>query len=1087
MQRFFRLTSATLAALAACLLLPATARAQGMTTGAIGGSVTDSTGAPLNGATIKVFSPATGLTRTITTRSNGRYVISGLEIDDYTVSVAAIGYRPEELEHIKTQLSTTARADFMLAHQAVQLQALVATAPPASAEFAPTRTGAQTFVSDSSIRRLPTLNRQLQDFVRLTPQVTISPSSPSSISIAGQNNRYNAIQVDGTDQNDRFGLGTDGELGGQAGGRGITLEAVKEYDVVLAPYNVTQGGFTGGLVNAVTKNGTNTVQADAFYTFRNQDIASGAPIISASTFSIKQFGGSIGGPIIKDKLHFFVAGELNQASKPAAGPYLGQPASIVPGSPINQAQLDSITTALNAYGIPAGSAGLVNNGNPIANFDARIDYQISDKSRLVFRNIYDNSKSDAFSRSQSTFDLTSNQFRLAETDNSFTTELFTNMSNGGTNEAQIGWIRQRFARALTYTGPQIRINSLTSAAGAGTYSVIAGADSNSHVNALNQDFYEAHDDYTFPFAGNTNHLVTIGTRSDVYKVSNAFEQNVFGSWAFNGIDSLIAGNTHSYAVGVIRNGVNPLAQFTAANLAFYAQDQWTVTSRFNLTYGLRAEAPHFFDHPAHTDSVFSDFGRNTDVLPGGWNYSPRLGFNLDVDGNQTTQIRGGVGLFTGIPPYVWLSNMFTNSGQGLAQLTCASAALPAPTFTPGEVGPGNNPSACANGAGLNTGLIGNVNTVDPDYHQAQNLRMTLGGDHRLPWNVVGTVDGNYTRAIYAPFMQNLELTGPQGKDPYGRVLYGTISATGVSSPALKHGTLYSGGVYDLENSSADYSWGVAVSLRKRFTNSLEASVAYSHQRSYSVQDFTSSVASSNFRNGEETAGLLSDKSTTAPSAFDQPNHIVASLTYTAPWKKLPTDISFFYQGFSGTAFTYVYGKTGSASGDLNADGVSGNDPVYVPSDVSQITFVSYTGSVGGGASRTISPTEQADSLASFLKQMPCVNASAGQIMARRSCSNPWYNTLDVSVRQSLPSVHGHTLTLQADMFNFLNFLNSSWGQYRTAGSFQNNTLFTQVGMNTDGTPTVRFDPNLANYNNRFPIAQVASNFWQAQFTLRYSF
>lgn len=1081
--------------------------AQGATTGAIGGIISDSAGMPIDNATVRVTSNATGTARSALTGASGRYVIGGLEVGVYRVNVAAIGYRPAALEGVRVALSTTSRTNFSLVKQVVQLQELVTTAPPVQTEFGATRTGAQTIISDSTVRRLPTLNRQLADYIRLTPQITTYPSSAGGatgqfISIAGQNNRYNAIQVDGTDQNDRFGLGSSGELGGQASGRGITLEAIKELDVAIAPYNVTQGGFTGGLVNLVTKNGTNQLAATAFYTTRNQNFASSAPLIANSQFSIKQFGASIGGPIIKDKLFFFVAGELNQASKPAVGPYLGQAASITPGSPLDSATFTRFISILNTYGIPGGSAGLINDQNPITNLVSRIDWNLSDKSRLVFRNIYDDSKGDDFSRSASTFALTSNQFRRAETDNSTTMQWFRNMSNGGSNEFQLGYIRQRFSRALSYVGPQIRVYGLTSATGAGTYSLIAGADSNSHINGLDQDFYEFHDDYTFPFKGNAAHLVTIGTRSDLYQVVNYFEQNLYGSWAFNGLDSLAAGNAHSYAVGLPRNGVDPAARFKAANIAAYIQDQWTASPNFNMVFGLRVEGPQFIDKPVRTDSVFNHFGRNTAVIPSNLEISPRVGFNYSSRSGET-QIRGGVGVFAGIPPYVWLSNLFTNNGQGLAQLTCASTALPATPLTPAEVGPGNNPQACSNGAGLNSGVIGTVNTVDPNYKQAQNIRTTLGIDQKLPGGFVGTVDYTYTKALEAPFMANLGITpNPVGTDPYGRVMYGTISATGVSTKTLRTlsptGTpipnIYNNGsVYDLQNSSSDYASGVAVSLRKHFSDRLEVNASYSYQRSFSVQDFTSSVAASNFNFGWETAGRLDDKTTVAPSAFDQPNHIVLSVTYTAPWKKFPTDISFIFQGFSGMPFTYTYGRTGSASGDLNADGVSGNDPVWLPNpaNIDTTMFVNYTGTVGVSGTtnpaRNISRLEQADSLASFINQMPCLQNQVGQLMGRRTCRNPFYELFDVSLRQSLPSFNGHKFTLQAEIFNFLNFLNSNWGQYRSNGTFQDVFLFTQTAMKTNGTPIVRFDPNMANLNTRFPYVQTANNFWQAQFTLRYAY
>jgi hypothetical protein len=541
MQRFWRLALAASIALVGMLVRPADAGAQGITTGAIGGTVTDSAGAPIAGATIRVTNPSTGFVRVATTRENGRYIVSGLEIATYRVAAAAIGYGPLAKENIRVQLTQTARADFVMARQAVQLQELVVSGQQ-SIDFAPTRTGAQTVVSDSLVRRLPTLNRQLQDFVKLTPQVTTNPdpNAAGELSVAGQNSRFNAIQVDGTTQNDRFGLGSTGELGGQAGGRGISLEAVKEYQVVVSPYNVTQGGFTGGLVNAVTKNGTNNLAVTGFYTVRNQDFVPDVPLYSGAEFLRRQYGASVGGPIIKDKLHFFLAGELNESRRPANGPYLGQPSDFSQQLRVNDALITRFNNALAQYGIDGGTGGRVQNENPISNLVARIDYQLSSKSRLVVRNIWNSQEDDDFSRSAGTFSLSSNGFRRDEVANSLTAQLFTNFDNGASNEFQVGYIRQRFERAFDQIGPQVTVLNVPSPVVNGAQvNLRAGPDSNSHINQLDQDFFELRNDFTKPIG--KNHLVTIGTRSDIYKVRNAFWQNAFGSWRFESLEDLEAG------------------------------------------------------------------------------------------------------------------------------------------------------------------------------------------------------------------------------------------------------------------------------------------------------------------------------------------------------------------------------------------------------------------------------------------------------------------------------------------------------------------------------------------------------------------
>lgn len=1079
MQRFLRLALAVSSAIVACLALPMVGAAQGVTTGGVAGTVTDSAGSPIAGATVRVSNPATGFLRIATTRVNGRYVLSGLEVGTYRVAVAVIGYGPKALAGVPVALSQTARADFTMARQAVTLQEIVTTAPATSADFAPTRTGAQTFISDSAVQRLPTLNRQLQDFVRLTPQVVTNPAPASAgeVSIAGQNYRFNAIQVDGTAQNDKFGLSDTGELGGQAGGRGISLEAVKSYQVVVSPYNVTQGGFTGGLINAVTKNGTNRLAVTGFYTIRNQDLTPNVPLFAPpTTFLRRQFGGSVGGPIIKDKLHFFLAGELQKAIVPATGPYLGQSADVSSQLRVDDALINRFVTALEKYGLVGGTGTKIENLNPSTNLVGRLDWTLSPKHRLVLRGIYDNSHGDDFSRSSSFFTLSSNKLVRNEKASSVTAQFFSNFAGGASNEFQVGMIRQRFDRASAVKEPQITIDLVPSPVVTGsTVTLRAGTDSSSHLNQLDQDVLELRNDFTFPL-GN-GHLVTLGARAETYKIRNLFWGNAFGSWRFASLDALEAGTPTAYGVEVAV-GADPTARFKTANMSFYLQDQWRVNPDLTVTYGIRAELPHFFDKPPVQEAAFRDFGRNTDEIPANMNINPRLGFNLTPGGGSgSTQIRGGVGLFSGTPSYVWLSNMFTNNGKnGTAGWTCAQAVVPAFNSTTATVA--GAPQVCSNGQGPGIGTnIGVINTVDPKYRQPQVLRATFGVDRKLPMGITGTVDAVYTYALKSPFMANLALADPTTSDANGRVMYGTLAATtGLPTTARKTPDVYSGGVYDLRNAKGDYSYGVTAGLAKRFAGSLEASAFYSYQRSYSVQDFTSSRAVSNFNNGRVNSGNQYDQQV-GRSTFDRPNRVTASVSYTAPWKNYPTDVSFIYLGQSGTNFTYTYAGS-SSRGDVNADGVSSNDPIYIPTSSAEMSFV---------ANGAFTPAMMRLAWDSLLDKLPCMASQRGQIMARGTCSNPWFNQLDFSVRQSMPAIGGHKLTIQADIYNFLNFLNSGWGQYRQNNRFPQVTLLTVTGKNADGRPNVQMDTRMGGRDFIFPKVLNAAAYWQGQVTMRYAF
>lgn len=1078
--------------LAAALVtgLAGTAAAQGVTTGSVSGTVSDAAGNPIEGATVKLTNASIGFTRSATTSAGGRYLFQSLEVGGgYAVSVAAIGYGPKTTRDVRVNLAGTTTVNVSLEKQTVQLEEIVATAPITAGEINAGRTAVQTVISDSLVARVPTLNRQLQDFVRLSPQVTTNPANSGALSAGGQNNRFNNIQVDGTTQTDRFGLGSSGELGGQAGGRGISLEAVKEYQIVLSPYNVTQGNFTGALVNAVTKNGTNEYKGTAFFTYREQSFA--ATPLRASPFDQSQFGGSIGGPIVKNKLFFFVAGEGQRANRPAGGSFLGGGSVIAP--PVTQAQVDRFTQILSSYGINAGSAGAVSNGNPIANLVARLDWQASATTRLVFRNIWNDSKADDFSRGGTVFALTSNSFRRSERANSATLQVLSNYASGASNEFQVGYTRQRFRRAIPQRAPQISVQ-VPSATSAGAFATLrAGTENSSQGNELDQDLVELRNDYSFPINQRTqSHIVTIGTRNEFYKVRNAFLQNSFGNFTFNSLDSLANGLPVGYTVGLPRGGADPQARFSGATFGAYIQDQWTPTPRFNMTVGFRVDLPVFFDSPVTTPQVFSDVGRVTGNIPS-WNpqFGPRVGFNWDAEGNQRTQVRGGVGVFGGNPAYVWLSNLFQNSGTGLAQLNCnaTSGANTPPRFTTASVT--TPPAVCGGGASLATN-VGTVNTADPGLRLPQVLRASLGVDRVLPGGIVGTLEGLYTRSLSGLFYRNLNLRGPVGTGQAGRVLYGTLNAsTGVPTVSVINSTYgaIGGGILDISNQGADYAYSISGSLRKRFSSSWEASAGYTYGRSFSVQDLTSSVALSNWRFGRIYSGLESSTDV-GTSAFDIPHRFVATATYTAPWKKYPTDISVFYQGQSGTPYAYIYTGTGNR-GDLNADGFNGNDPVYLPTDAndaSQIQFQTFTAADGS----TVTPAQQAAALNAFIGGIPCLNAQRGQIMRRNSCRNAFFHQLDVSVRQTLPQVAGQRLTLQADVFNFLNFLDRDWGKAKFANA---NTLTPGTNPQVNllehvaqaGTvPVVRFNPGLTPAT-QFQALTGAANFWQAQFTLRYAF
>lgn len=1063
-----RRSFATLVALLLGLagVAPRVAGAQA-TTGTITGTVTGEQSQPLEEVQVQVLSRATGFSRGVRTNASGRYTVPGLEVGTYDVTARRIGFAGQT-RVVTVSLSQASRADFTLVTQAAVLSTVTTTATR-DAVITPTRTGVQTTVSDTALRRLPTLNRNFTDFVALTPQVS---NAGPGLSGGGTNNRYNNIQIDGATEADLFGLGSTGQPGGQASGKSIGLEAVKEYQVLLTPFDVRQGNFAGLLVNAVTKSGTNEFHGSALGMTRNQGLTRTQPYINK--YDQSQYAFSIGGPIVKDKAFFFLNPEFQTRSTPAAGLYLGGPP--VNGTyPPPAALIDSVNNVLRKYNLPTGGAGLVNNNNPLQNIFGRLDFNLPWNTQLVARHNYGYAQDQSFSRAASSFRLDNNAYAFQSTKNASVVQLRTLLPSGMFNELLLNRtsIRDRRKPAVSHS-PEIQI--VTS-----NYTFFSGSENASQGNELDQDLFEVTDNFTVPVA---THRITVGTQNQFYKVRNLFGQYSYGAWRFANLAQADSGRPNQYIVGVPLSG-DGAVRFRAAQYAVYAQDEWAMTPLFNLQVGVRADIPTFRDKPTYNANIDSTFGINTSEIPtGNVQWSPRVGFNWNVTGDDRNQLRGGVGLFTGRPAFVWMSNSFQNSGaNGFARLTCnvTGTGQGVPTFDQGNIN--NPPTKCAGGLSARAG--GEIDYADKNLKFPQNLRYSLGYDRRLADNWVVTLEGLYTQGVNGLFYENFALAGPQGVDRYGRTIYGTPAAspTGNGTPVLKVSTRSQ--LFKVSNQSDDHAYNATLQLQRRYADHYEGSVAYTYGRAFDVQAFTSSTAFSQYRFGRPWAGNQLEKKATR-SIFEQRHRIVAQGTYSFPSK---TDFSVIYYGQSGNPFDYVY------NADLNGDGITRNDPLYVPKnalDPAEITFVAYTPTSGPGRGITYSPTQQAGAFNRFIESSACLRNNRGHIVPRNACENPWTHTVNLSARQSLPQFitryASQNLTLQADVFNFLNMLNKHWGRQAYGGTQSPYDLLVFRGMQTagtnflNGTPTFSFDPNY----KKFTANNLASNY-QIQFQIRYSF
>ena len=1062
MNRWYR-SAAVFAVLAGA---PAFGRlaAQGVTTAAVAGRFIDEGGSPVPQASVSLINTSTGQSYATRSADDGRFAFENVQVGGpYTIDVRAIGFEPLHFEGLLLRLGQRFVFDRPLRRSAVQLSG-VSVEARANPLLSVARTGAQTFVGESLITRLPTLGRNFTDFINAVPQV-VTAEVPGA-SVGGQNNRFNNIQIDGGVNNDVFGLAASGTPGGQANAHPISVEAIKEYQVLIAPFDVRQGSFAGGLVNAVTKSGTNQLHGSAWGYFQGQALV--GPNLgghSAGVFHQDQYGFNIGGPIVRDKALFFGSVDIQARGAPFTGQSIGSDSaggldSVNVG--IRAATADSVTHVLQQqYGFNAGTFQSPTIGNPDKNIFGKLSLQLAENSQVELSYNHVNATQDNLTHN-STATGFRDGYQLSNSGYLFTTH--TNTARGKwtvqagrlSNEMIAGYQRIRDKRQLPNDVPLIFVGGDRPFSGAvPSTNIAAGAERFSQDNLLNQDIIEFTDNLT---VSRGNHAFTIGTHNEFFHFLNHFFPASLGVWSFRNVDSLVAGRPFRYEIALPLRAGGPTADFKVQQFGGYLQDRWAATPRLSLTLGLRADVP-VEKAPTFNQQLDSALGVNTGDFPSGnilW--SPRLGFNYDVSGDGLTRLRGGAGIFSGRPPYVWMSNAYGNTGREQATLICDGATSgvttdTVPTFT---VDPNAQPTHCGvSGAGVSAAAA-SVVYFDPNFRFPQNMKLSLGLDHQLPYAIVGTFDVLYTKSVNQFYLEDVNLQGIQGglAGEGGRSLYGTVAANGSISPLRK--TALFRDVIRHHNLSKDWSFQFTGQLEKRFSNRMQFIVGYTYSRVEDLISLTSSIASSNYR-FTTLDGTIANRNL-RPSDFDFPHKISVTGVFQAP---AGLEFSVTYIGQSGSHYTYV------TQNDVNGDGFGGNDPVYVPIDSADISLQN--------------PADWAR-LNAYINNESCLVASRGSLMPRNSCRNPWINILNARITKVLPSVNGQRIEITADIFNLLHLVNHDWGVIRTTSDFEEANLINPSGFDIVNQRFV-YRLALPQKNRPSPTAQQ----WRVQLGLKYLF
>ena len=1056
------------------LWLPASVLgAQGERTSGIEGRVSVE-GASTAEIHVRVVHEATGFA--VESRvAHDRFLVDGLEPGGpYTITARAIGFAPSRLEGIHLALGERREVRLALHPVATRLDTMAVVARALGDG------GTATTISDSMIDRLPTLNRDLYDFLRLVPQISTQIGLPNpGISAAGMNFRLNNFLINGVSERTLSG-GVSNAFGGL---RSVPLDAVREYQVLLAPYDVRYGDFAGALVNTVTKSGTNELRGSAFVYGRTDRLSRGADLAPATSYERAQYGFSIGGPIVRDRLHFFVAPELQRFTYPASGPYLGQPATAEPRLPVDVADLARFDAIMRQYGLSAGSAGPIEIGNPLRNVFIRLDLALPRwNSRIALWDNWSDGDDLALSRaSRDTFSLSSYEVTRRSRGNVTTVQMHTALkrAGGGHNELLLSSGTGGLNSVGAVEQPIVRV-SVPSSSGS-RVTLNSGTNEGAQRTGFDTRSFSVNENLTLPIG--SAHVVTLGAEMERFAIGRGNGAGSYGTWNFASLDDFALGVADRYEVRIGYEQTE--ADLRGAQYGTYLGDQWRMTGRLSLTAGLRADLLAVDGHPPAQPLIDTLFGRRTDEMPRRRvELSPRLGFVWDVAGTGEHRVRGGLGIFTGRYPLAWAHAALSSYGAASGVLRCTVAAALArqpPPFTADYRAP---PTACAGGASLGSAFHGDVDLLDRDLRMARVARASVAYEWRLPRRLLLTNEALVTRSLTDFVFVNLNLPDPLGTDANGRVMYGTIGPTG--APSLRPRTDFSE-VIDLRNTARNHSSQLTTRLESTRPTGLGGFVSYTYSRVRDVQtplrvNTRGMIAWSSAR---VTSGRDDDLAASR-SSNDIPHHVVLAGTYTAPWHRAATALAFYYVGESGRPFTYL--ATGTLGrGDLNADGSNANDPIYVPRDAMDTTEIAFSGisSTPGAdnspAAQAIRERQQREAFEARIDRTSCLRRQRGRILERNGCREPWSHTTIASLRQWIP-VGRRTLEAEVEVFNLLNLVNAEWGRRREAAL----GLLEHVGQVSDATrgsrPVFRFDASAPDWTT----AQQASAF-QLQLALRYRF
>lgn len=1088
-----------------------------VTTSSLSGTIRDSKES-LIGATIKATHQPTGTVYGSSSGVDGRFNILNMRVGGpYLIQVTYVGYQSESFSNVILNLGEPFVLNVTLKESGNQLQEVVITAQDPNSVLNANRTGATTNIGRAQIQSLPTISRSVNDITRLTPQA-------NGTSIGGGNYRSNNFSVDGANFNNQFGIGSNIP----ANGSPISIDALEQISINVTPYDIRQSGFTGGAVNAVTRSGGNKFFGNAFYTMRGDDQQGkkigNYTIPTLQKFDEKNFGASFGGPIVKDKLFFFVNAEFKKTTAP------GSPRiAATPQRPYGSISTVTRTTAdfmnsvssylLDTYGY---KTGIYENFNNISNNDklfARLDWNISKNHRLSVRynqveSQTPNSPSTSVSGSAITGNLTYGNVRSGLNNNaglpfqntnyyqaanlySSTAELNSNFGSKLTNTLRATYSHQNDPRTTDSSPfPMVDIlDGTQSATSAGNVLTTFGYEAFTYGNLRDVKSYTFSDELGLALG---KHNLTLGLQAEFSTTKNGFQRYGAGFYTFKSWSDFVGGARplqYSVTYPLTADGSQAFPSFKFSQYSAYLQDEFAVSDALKLTAGIRFEQATYpgvdeiRTHPLVAAQTFANGQKvNTGELPAArMNYSPRFGFNWDVKGDRSLQVRGGTGIFTGRVPFVWIVSQ--SGDAGLLQFTQTYSGSSTPFFNPSTA-----PNLTSTKGAAGTSIPGTISAMSKDLRFPQTWKSSLGVDVKLPWGMVGTIEGIYGKDLYAATAQNVNLKDPTVFNftgyPDNRPFYGNSTnlrqVVNITSAGIPSSTGTSAlNVVKMTNTKGGYNWMLTAQLTKQFSKGLSVMAAYTKTDQRNFGDGS----------GDQLLNLWSipqtfsnaNSPTLSYSSNLNPDRVIASLSYKREYfDNLATSISLFYEGSQQGRFSYTY------SSDFNRDGQS-NDLIYIPKagEMPASSFQAIPANTSGYRAAGYTAQEQSDLFESYIQQDKYLSKNRGSYAKRNGGTSPWRNQVDFRLTQEIfKDVNGAKNSVQftMDVFNLGNLLNKNWGNV----NFVNNREIL-VPRNVDlisSTTKPIFRMAAANgdiVKSTFGTSQTISSTYYMQFGIRYNF